>query len=398
MSATCKRRAAADELGVRVYVLTPRMEEADQGEFVRPVSFGPRLTRWHARAVRKVKVWYDRDVYAARVFSDMVHHAVSRLHHEVGLDMFECEESFGWCNFRQPMPAPVVVRVHGPWFVNGPAMGAPRDSMFRRRNRDECRGILAADAITAPSADVLDRTRAFFDIPLQGAAVIPNPIPAVPNRERWQLKGCGPEQILFVGRFDRHKGADVMIDAFAALLRRLPRCHLTIVGPERTVTDDAGRTWSLEEYLNHRLPTAEARSQVQCLGSLPHGQIAKLRRQAMITVIASRYENFPMAALEGMSMGCPMVVSRVGGLKEMFEHQRNGLQFQPGDADDLATQLQLLIQHPALAQRLGRQAAEDCAQRYEPDTVARLTLDIYRSLIAQQKAAPRPAPVMEAAR
>jgi 1,4-alpha-glucan branching enzyme len=105
-----------------------------------------------------------------------------------------------------------------------------------------------------------------------------------------------------------------------------------------------------------------------------------------------------MAALEGMSMGCPMVVSRVGGLKEMFEHQRNGLQFQPGDADDLASQLQLLIKHPALAQRLGHQAAQDCAQRYNPDAVARRTLELYRPLIAQRKTASRPAPAMEAAR
>ncbi len=79
---------------------------------------------------------------------------------ERGLQILEMEEAFGLAKFvRRRLSIPVVVRLHGPWFLNGPLRGAVVDAAFRRRVRDEKEAILAADAITAPSRDVLERTR-----------------------------------------------------------------------------------------------------------------------------------------------------------------------------------------------------------------------------------------------
>ena len=65
---------------------------------------------------------------------------------------------------QRALPIPVVVRLHGPWFLNGPLRDAPDDAVFRRRVRLEKEAILAADAITAPSLDVLERTRAYYGL------------------------------------------------------------------------------------------------------------------------------------------------------------------------------------------------------------------------------------------
>ena len=51
---------------------------------------------------------------------------------------------------------------------------------FRKRIRQEGVGIAKADAVSAPSRDILEQTRAYYGLPLTGAAVIPNAAPAVP--------------------------------------------------------------------------------------------------------------------------------------------------------------------------------------------------------------------------
>ena len=89
---------------------------------------------------------------------------------EHDLDIFEMEETFGWARWlRQTSPIPICVRLHGPWFLNGRALGVPEDEGFRRRVEEEGRAIRGADLITAPSRDVLEQTRAFYGLALEDA-------------------------------------------------------------------------------------------------------------------------------------------------------------------------------------------------------------------------------------
>src|SRR5207237_4658103 len=140
-----------------------------------------------------------------------------------GLELLQMEEAFGLPALVIPrVKVPVIVRLHGPWFLNGPAVGVPDDSGFKRRVRLERAAIAAAAGVTAPSKDVLDRVRKYYGLALTDAAVIPNPIQTIAASERWSPEGCDRNRILFIGRFDRHKGADVMVEAFVAVLRGRP--------------------------------------------------------------------------------------------------------------------------------------------------------------------------------
>ena len=105
---------------------------------------------------------------------------------EHDLDIFEMEETFGWARWlRKTSPIPICVRLHGPWFLNGRALGVPEDEGFRRRVEMEGRAIRDADVITAPSRDVLEQTRAFYGFALNDAEVIPDPAPRM--TEHWHL-------------------------------------------------------------------------------------------------------------------------------------------------------------------------------------------------------------------
>ena len=94
-----------------------------------------------------------------RVLMGTIRRAVA----ERDIQLFEMEEAFGWPWWvRRAISVPVCVRLHGPWFLNSPALGLPEDDMFRRRVIAEGRAIADADAVTAPSHDVLERTRSLL--------------------------------------------------------------------------------------------------------------------------------------------------------------------------------------------------------------------------------------------
>ena len=135
--------------------------------------------------------------------------AVRRAQVERDIQVLEMEDAFGWARWVcRDTSIPICVRLHGPWFLNGAVQGCLQDRVFRQRVRAEGQAISVAHTITAPSRDVLDRVRQFYRLALPDARVIPGTTPAVPADQRWRLENCDPKAVLFVGRFDRHKGGD----------------------------------------------------------------------------------------------------------------------------------------------------------------------------------------------
>ena len=98
----------------------------------------------------------------------------------------------------------------------------------------------------------------------------------------------------------------------------------------------------------------------------------------MVTVICSRYETFSRVLTETMSVGCPLVAAKVGGMTEILQDQVDGLFHRPEDRDDLATKIISLMNNPAHAAELGRQAAVTCETRFHPEAVATLQVNFYR--------------------
>jgi glycosyltransferase involved in cell wall biosynthesis len=292
------------------------------------------------------------------------------------------EETHGWADtVIRRCPIPVVVRLCGPWFVLRD-IEPLEDRRLENRHRVEREGIAIrnAAAVTSPSDKILTQTEQYYgplDCPKE---VIRRPIEVKPAADRWALNACDHDLILFVGRFDRIKGADVLLKAFTAIARRRSTLKLLFVGPDYGLTDESGHELSFLEFVDREVPPA-LRERIQYLGHLSEAEIGSLRRTAYLTVVCSRYETFGNVAIEAMASGCPVVATSVGGIPEFIGNQRSGLLVPPNDPDALAQAIAQMLDSPHLAARLGAQAALDCSNSCDPQKVAQQTVTFYSRVV-----------------
>jgi len=116
---------------------------------------------------------------------------------------------------------------------------------------------------------------------------------------------------------------------------------------------------------------------VSCPGWLDTTQTAELLAGASVFVLPSYAEGLPMALLEAMSWGLPVIASPVGGIPQVVRQDDNGLLIDPGDVDALSGALRRLLAEPALRQRLGKAARATVEKSFAlPAAMARLS-EIY---------------------
>jgi glycosyltransferase involved in cell wall biosynthesis len=81
--------------------------------------------------------------------------------------------------------------------------------------------------------------------------------------------------------------------------------------------------------------------------------------------------------LEAMACGLPMVASRTGGLRELVDDRRTGMQVLAADADSLTVALEALIGDRELRRQLGSNANAKVLEKYSMQAMAERTLEVY---------------------
>lgn len=334
------------------------------------------------RVLFKIKVSYIHKIkYRTNIEknSNKILFAIKEL--TVPLDILEIEESFGTAHMViKNTTVPVVTRLHGPWFLIGPILQAQNEWDFKLRVFYEGEAIRNSQGLTSPSHDVLNKVREYYGLELPHAVVIPNPVPEVSSDKQWQYIANQKPSILFVGRFDSVKGGDLVIDAFKQIALQNSSIELLFVGPDRGMLID-GKDVKFDDYIEHFVLEPNIKNRIQFLGHCDHERISALRKNAIVTIVCSRYENFPLSLLESLAAGCPTVATAVGGMKEIVIDDYNGLLAESESPTSIAEKVMMLINDPEKMQRLSKNAIEDCKKRFSPEVVAAQTVDYYHSVL-----------------
>jgi glycosyltransferase involved in cell wall biosynthesis len=225
-----------------------------------------------------------------------------------------------------------------------------------------------AHKVVANSRAAADRLRREC-VPSDKIAVVANGLDFRTFRPR--AAASRPRRVIVVANLRPEKGHDVLIDAAAETLQRVPDAEFEVVGggPE----------------LGTLVARAEARQVRRAFTFLGHrDDVAERLAAADIFVLPSRSEAFPNAVLEAMAAGLPIVASAVGGIGELIDEDRTGLLVAPGDPHTLASRLVRLMNDPALAARLGAAARSDAEAHFSFDRMVASFDSIYVGELARR--------------
>lgn len=299
-----------------------------------------------------------------------------------GVQVFEMEESFGWAGQLTGKGVAIVERLHGPHiFVRDEIEPKGVKKAGDRRELAEFRSFSQVQAITSPTQRLLDELVPYGLDPLIARA-IPNPIAPVAADAAWRLEAADPNQLLFVGRFDLCKGADVAIRAFGQAAAQNTSLKLVMAGPDNGLTAANGNKVTFNDFVAKEV-TADVRSRIQFVGPLPPEKIVELRRQCALALVTSRFENFPYSIAEAMAAASPVITSATFGGTEMIRDGVDGFVVPIADVSATANAILKMTSDPALLARMGVSAHRRAADWLSPARIARETIGLYREALAR---------------
>ena len=184
----------------------------------------------------------------------------------------------------------------------------------------------------------------------------------------------GTPAIVGVGQLVPRKGVDVAIAALAALRHRDAVLVWIGDGPERDALAAAARDLGVAERVLLRRP-AEVGDRRALFTALA---------VADVVVVPSREEGLPLALVEAMAFGAPVVACDVNGIPEVVHDRRTGRLVPPDDAPALAAALDELLADPDAARRLAAAGAALVAAEHDQRTLADTMALLYGRALARR--------------
>lgn len=189
----------------------------------------------------------------------------------------------------------------------------------------------------------------------------------------------GPPEILSVGRLVEKKGFPFLLRAAAILRRRGVDFTLRIVGSGPDAED------------LRRLATGLALGDVVRFdGPMPQEELIPIFQRASVFALASVVasdgdrDGLPNVLIEALALGVPVVSTRVSAIPELIEHEQTGLLAKPGDADDLADQLERMLFDEELRARVIEQGRTRVVTHFEVRENVALLADLFTAVMARR--------------
>lgn len=198
-----------------------------------------------------------------------------------------------------------------------------------------------------------------------------------PERDSDAPAGVGAAvEILSVGRLIGVKGQALMLDAFAALLRRGIDARLTLIGdgPKRAV-------------LERRAAELGVDASVELAGAVAQDRVGGYYARSDIFCLSSFAEGLPVVLIEAMAMELPVVSTWITGIPELVEDGVSGLLVRPARADQLADALERLARDADLRRSMGRAGRARVAAEFASSDSAHQLREIFMASVTGSAAA-----------
>jgi len=192
---------------------------------------------------------------------------------------------------------------------------------------------------------------------------------AVPISDLSNCSTIKKYDILFVGRLTKAKGVDILLKAIKIIKEKYQKeIRAAIVGKGY-----------LDEELKGLVMELGIEKEVEFLGV--RRDIEKLMQSTKLFVLPSRWEGLPLTILEAMSSGVGIIATKVGGIPEVIENEKEGILISPEDPEALAGAIAELLKDRELRVKLGVNAYKKVKEKYSMEVYTKNIVEFYKSLI-----------------
>ncbi|HLO18740.1 MAG TPA: GT4 family glycosyltransferase PelF [Anaerolineales bacterium] len=241
---------------------------------------------------------------------------------------------------------------------------AKNDSLLKRISHNLLLKLGVMDVLVAVTEELRSRSIREGARP-ERVLTIPNGIQLLPVKKKSAETSqktlsipAGYAFLLSVGRLVHEKAYEVLIQAIDIVVKEYPNMMLAIAG-----------SGVLEDELRRLIEKLHLDDKIRLLGN--RHDVHDLMANADVFVMSSRSEGMPMALLEAMGFGLPVVITRVGGLEEVVEDQTQGLLVPPEDPQELAKAILKLLHDPVLCSNMGKNARQRIEEKYTTERMCR---------------------------
>jgi len=367
--------------GVEVHVITPRWMGGAEQE---TISAEKTRTRKSRASVYRVNPPVMR---MGNFFADVqqtnlnLQEQAERLFDQVGgFDLIHAHDwlvAFASVACKKLHKTPLLATIHAT--ERGRGRGFLHGELAHAINGTEWWLTYEAWRVITCSRYMFDEVERFFDTPADKIDVVPNGVDAglfdelgnvdLTNfRARWALPD---ERIVFnVGRVVHEKGTHLIVEAAPRVLAQMPNVKFVIAG-----------TGSMFDPLKRRASELGVADNVVIAGFVSDADRNRLLKVADAAIYPSLYEPFGIVALEAMAAQCPVIVSEVGGLKEVVKHQVTGITVYPSNVESTAWGILRTLTDPKAARVRATKAYRIVTREYNWDRIAEQTIAIYDRIV-----------------
>lgn len=170
--------------------------------------------------------------------------------------------------------------------------------------------------------------------------------------EKAKLSTADPLEvnILFVGRFEKRKGIDLLFQIIPEILEKNPNVKFTLVGNDEVLHEDK---INFKREFVKKYQSKKWFKRISFLGYVTDEELNNIYDACDIFVAPSRYESFGLIFIEAMAHKKPLVGTNIGGIPEIIADGENGYLFELENISDLKYKLQKLISSKTLRVKMG---------------------------------------------
>ena len=140
---------------------------------------------------------------------------------------------------------------------------------------------------------------------------------------------------------------------------------------------------ALAQALRGRIAGSAARGVITLVEAMPRHQVLRALRSARLFVLPSLWEGLPIAPIEALYSGLPVIASKVGGTDEVVIDRVNGRLIEPFSPDAYAAAIREILEDDTMRGKLARAGRELVEQRFLRTMNSARHLDLYRQLLTR---------------